>query len=127
MTANVAYTMKHIAMVVCSDGIGTHAEVFINPSERRLQRRRGKEISTSIPGDIRDRLELIGDFGDGDTDDGLVEGDEKDGQVKGEDDDENFAQRGVFWFGCFGLDIFLHGSFDVGAADADVCHFDGGD
>lgn len=106
-----------------------HAENLIDSSVGRLQCRRGEEIGRSIPGDVRDGLELIGDFGDGDTDDGLVEGDEEDGQIQGEDDDYDLAQRRVF--GVFGgsLDIdiflFLQGGFYVGAAGAGVCHGEG--
>lgn len=65
----------------CSSGLRTHVENLINATKRGLQTSGSQEISTSIPTDIRDGLELVRDFWNSCADNGLVEGN-KEGSEK---------------------------------------------
>jgi len=58
----------------------TYAENGVNPSEGRLQGRRREQIRTSIPANVLDTMELIGDLWDGRRNNRLVQRHEKDGE-----------------------------------------------
>lgn len=67
----------------------------VDSAKHELERRRRNHVRRTIPADITQAVEVVGDLGDGGRDDGAVEGDEEHGDEGREHDGPELERLGL--------------------------------